>query len=210
MVQQLVRLIVAEAPVELAGPTPGQNASSPPGLHHLGSCQRYPTSSLYGSAWAGSAAWNCCPSPGHWSSPRSPAHVLDKSFRRRCALHGVRRLLVQLIDVRQHDRPTVVARTVASWCMSQRLQHYQFLLPSQRFITMFCMRPSPSSCWLASNFNALNQISAKALRYCMRSEDLGLVNTFACLHLAIPRPSSRPSCRSVLMTDLAPGRRVFG
>ena len=28
----------------------------------------------------------------------------------------------------------------------------------------------------------INQMSAKALRYCMRPEDLGLVNTFACLH----------------------------
>ena len=27
----------------------------------------------------------------------------------------------------------------------------------------------------------LDQISAKALRYCMRSEDLGLINTFTCL-----------------------------
>ena len=29
---------------------------------------------------------------------------------------------------------------------------------------------------------SINQISAKALRYCMRSEDLGLINTFTCLH----------------------------
>ena len=28
----------------------------------------------------------------------------------------------------------------------------------------------------------INQMSAKALRYCMRPEDLGPVNTFACLH----------------------------
>ena len=28
----------------------------------------------------------------------------------------------------------------------------------------------------------IDQISAEALRYCMRSEDLGLINTFACLH----------------------------
>ena len=32
----------------------------------------------------------------------------------------------------------------------------------------------------------INQISTKALRYCMRSEDLGLVNTFACLHRQEP------------------------
>ena len=47
---------------------------------------------------------------------------------------------------------------------------------------MFCMRPSPSSCWF------INQISAWALKYCMRFEDLGLVvcttkSLFGCFRL---------------------------
>ena len=46
---------------------------------------------------------------------------------------------------------------------------------------MFCMRPSPSSGWFASNFSALINFS-QALRHCMRLKDLGLVNTFACVH----------------------------
>ena len=47
---------------------------------------------------------------------------------------------------------------------------------------MFCMKPSPSSCWFANNVSALVKFPQKALRYCMRFVDLGLVNTFACLH----------------------------
>ena len=40
------------------------------------------------------------------------ALVRDKSFRSRCVLHGVRQRLVQLVDVRQHDRLPIVPRTV--------------------------------------------------------------------------------------------------
>ena len=49
------------------------------------------------------------------------------------------------------------------------------LLTSQRFVTMSCMRLSPSSCWIANNFNALIKIPHSSLRYCMRFEDLGLL-----------------------------------
>ena len=38
---------------------------------------------------------------------------------------------------------------------SQPLTVTHSLLPSPKFVTMFCMKPSPSSCCFASNFNAL-------------------------------------------------------
>ena len=54
--------------------------------------------------------------------------------------------------------------------------------------TMFCMKPSPSSCWFASNFNALIRFPQKPWRTACALEssgDLGLVNTFACLHKSL-------------------------
>ena len=54
--------------------------------------------------------------------------------------------------------------------------------PAQRLVTMLCMRPSPSCLLVRQQLQRINQMSAKALRYCMRSEDPGLINTFPCLH----------------------------
>ena len=61
---------------------------------------------------------------------------------------------------------------------------------------MFSMRPSPSSYWFASNFNALIRFAERPLRYCMRSEDLGLINTLSCF--APPRACLVPSSHAFL------------
>ena len=42
-------------------------------------------------------------------------------------------------------------------------------------------RPSPSSLLVLQQLQRINQLPAKALRYCMCPEDLGLINTFTCL-----------------------------
>ena len=47
------------------------------------------------------------------------------------------------------------ARSLSIFMKSCKPSVTPSLLPSPRFVTMFCMRPSPSSCWFASNFNAL-------------------------------------------------------
>ena len=51
--------------------------------------------------------------------------------------------------------PTSRARWLSLLMNSRSPCVRPFLLPSQWFVTMLCMRPSPSSCCFASNFNAL-------------------------------------------------------
>ena len=66
--------------------------------------------------------------------------------------------------------------------LSQPLRE-AFLLPSPRFVMSHWSVGDVSILLLIrQQLQCINQIPAEALRYCMRSEDLGLVNTLACLH----------------------------
>ena len=53
-----------------------------------------------------------------------------------------------------------------------------FLPSSQSFVTMFCVRPSQSSCWFASNFNATTTVEhqpRQQMRVVMAKRDTGLL-----------------------------------
>ena len=54
-----------------------------------------------------------------------------------------------------HRYPTSSARWLSIFMNSLSRCVRPFLLLTPRFVTIFYLRPSPSSCWFASNFNTL-------------------------------------------------------
>ena len=60
--------------------------------------------------------------------------------------------------------PTSRARSLSTLMNSHRPSVRPLLLSFPRFFTIFCKRPSPSSCCFASNFNALIKFAAQSFQ----------------------------------------------